>query len=110
MSRNPVSYPTLVKSPASDADEPAAVPEEEPADESDLLRDVAARLMIYVHPAATKTLKRYALEQSGHRATVRVHDLVIESLEAFFEKNGLPGPVRAKEPTPKAASKKRRNG
>ena len=73
--------------------------------ESDLLRDVAARLMIYVHPAAAKTLKRYALEQSGHRATVRVHDLVIESLEAFFEKNGLPGPVRAKEPTPKAASK-----
>jgi hypothetical protein len=89
--------------------EPEVDAEAEVADESDLLRDVAARLMIYVHPAAAKTLKRYALEQSAHKATVRVHDLVIEALEIFFEKNGLPGPVRAKEPPAKPAPKKRRS-
>jgi hypothetical protein len=105
-----VSYPTLVKSPASAEAGPEAVPEVEEVDESDLLRDVAARLMIYVHPGAAKTLKRYALEQSGHKATVKVHDLVLTALEEYFERNGLPGPVRAKEPPAKPAPKRRRTG
>ena len=71
--------------------------------DGDLLRDVAARLMLYIHPSAAKTLQRYAVEQSGHRAKVKVHDLVIEALEEWFQQHGLPGPVRAKakEPGPR---------
>jgi hypothetical protein len=70
--------------------------------DGDLLRDVAARLMLYIHPSAAKTLQRYAVEQSGHRAKVKVHDLAIEALEEWFQRHGLPGPVRAKEPAPRS--------
>jgi hypothetical protein len=55
--------------------------------------------MLYIHPSAAKTLQRYAVEQSGHRAKVKVHDLAIEALEEWFQRHGLPGPVRAKEPS-----------
>jgi hypothetical protein len=74
----------------------------ESAEDGDLLRDVAARLMLYIHPSAAKTLQRYAVEQSGHRAKVKVHDLAIEALEEWFQRHGLPGPVRAKEPVPRS--------
>ena len=91
MARAPVSYPTLVQ------------PEPERHEEGqggDLLRDVAARTTLYMHPAAAKTLARYAVEQSGHRSKVKPHDLIISALEDWFQKHGLPGPVRALEPKP----------
>ena len=50
--------------------------------------------------AAAKTLARYAVEQSSHRSKVKPHDLIISALEDWFQKHGLPGPVRALEPKP----------
>jgi hypothetical protein len=97
MGQAPAKYPSLVDAKKP---EPVREPEQEQPDEgdSDLLRDVAARLMVYIHPAAAKTLKRYAVEQSGHKAYIKVHDIVIEALSEWMERRGLPGPVRAKEP------------
>jgi hypothetical protein len=62
----------------------------------ELLKDIAQQYVIYLHPAAHKTIARYALEQSSFRSKVRPHDLIIQAIEEFFERNGLPGPVRAK--------------
>lgn len=77
--------------------QPKARPEtQRPESSSELLRDVAQQYVVYLHPAAHKTIARYALEQSGHRNKVRPHDIIINALEDFFEKHGLPGPVRAK--------------
>src|SRR4051812_9587831 len=97
MARAPVSYPILVQPAPAEPERRKPEPPES-AEDADLLRDVAARLMLYIHPNAAKTLQRYAVEQSGHRAKVKVHDLVIEALEEWFQQHGLPGPVRAKEP------------
>jgi hypothetical protein len=46
--------------------------------------------MLYLHPAAAKALKRYALEQN-----VKVHDLLIEAVENWFQTHGLKEQVRA---------------
>jgi hypothetical protein len=54
------------------------------------LKEAAAQTVIYLHPAAAKALKRYALEQDK-----KPHDLLIEALEAWFKSHGLQGPVRA---------------
>jgi len=58
--------------------------------EARTLKDAAVQTVIYLHPAAAKALKRYALDQD-----VKVHDLLIEALEAWFQGHGLKGPVRA---------------
>jgi hypothetical protein len=58
--------------------------------EARTLKDAAAQTVIYLHPAAAKALKRYALDKD-----VKVHDLMIEALEAWFQAHGLKGPVRA---------------
>ena len=97
MARAPASYPTLVQ-PEPERHERAEFVEE--GQGGDLLRDVAARTTLYMHPAAAKTLARYAVEQSGHRSKVKPHDLIISALEDWFQKHGLPGPVRALEPKP----------
>ena len=97
----PVSYDDLILGSQEAGVEPSAklepVPEmrqREPT--SELLRDIAQQYVIYLHPAAHKTIARYALEQSGHRNKVRPHDIIINAIEDFFEKHGLQGPVRAK--------------
>jgi hypothetical protein len=59
-------------------------------DEPRTLKDAAVQTVIYLHPAAAKALKRYALDQD-----VKVHDLLIEALEGWFKSHGLQGPVRA---------------
>jgi hypothetical protein len=58
--------------------------------EARTLKDAAVQTVIYLHPAAAKTLKRYAVDQD-----VKVHDLLIEALEAWFKAHGLRGPIRA---------------
>jgi hypothetical protein len=93
----PVSYDNLILGSQEANAEPSAKPEmgrQEPA--SELLRDIAQQYVVYLHPAAHKTIARYALEQSGHRNKVRPHDIIISAIEDFFEKHGLQGPVRAK--------------
>lgn len=54
------------------------------------LKEASAHVMLYLHPAAAKTLKRYALEQD-----VKVHDLLIDAVENWFRAHGLKEPVRA---------------
>lgn len=58
------------------------------------LRQVAKTHLLYLHPAASKQLQRYAVDQSGH-AEVKVHDLLIEAVQDWFDKHGLRGPIRA---------------
>ena len=102
----PVSYDNLILGSQEAGTEPPA--KLEPAPEtgrqeptSELLRDIAQQYVVYLHPAAHKTIARYALEQSGHRNKVRPHDIIISAIEDFFEKHGLQGPVRAKPATRK---------
>lgn len=54
------------------------------------LKESSAHLMLYLHPAAAKALKRYALDQN-----VKVHDLLIEAVEDWFRVHGLQEQVRA---------------
>jgi hypothetical protein len=54
------------------------------------LKDASAHLMLYLHPAAAKALKRYAVDQN-----VKVHDLLIEAVENWFRAHGLKEQVRA---------------
>jgi hypothetical protein len=76
--------------------EPPAPPATRPArstakpSEGRTLKEAAVQTVIYLHPAASKALKRYALEQDK-----KPHDLLIEALEAWFKSHGLQGPVRA---------------
>lgn len=53
------------------------------------LKEASTHLMLYLHPAAAKALKRYALDQN-----VRVHDLLIEAVENWFQTHGLKEQVR----------------
>ena len=54
------------------------------------LKEASAHLMLYLHPAAAKALKRYAVDQN-----VKVHDLLIEAVENWFRGHGLKEQVRA---------------
>jgi hypothetical protein len=98
----PVSYDALTigrKGAEPEAEAPpvsvdVSPPQAPPAGE--LLKDIAQQYVIYLHPAAHKTIARYALEQSSFKAKVRPHDIIMTAIEEYFERNGLPGPVRAK--------------
>lgn len=58
------------------------------------LKDVAKTHLLYLHPNASKTLQRYAVDHSGANE-VKVHDLLIEAVQDWFDKHGLRGPIRA---------------
>lgn len=58
------------------------------------MRDDAAPVTLYLHPQARKALKRYAMEND-----TKVHDLMLDAMEAWFEAHGLGGPVRV-QPNP----------
>jgi hypothetical protein len=92
MSKKPgPSYASVTIAPKS---RPAAVATLSPAPAETvparkLMRDDAAPVTLYLHPQARKALKRYAMEND-----VKVHDLMLEAMEAWFESHGLSGPVR----------------
>ena len=54
------------------------------------LKEASAHIMTYIHPAAAKALKRYAVENN-----CKVHDLCVEALENWFRSHGLKEQVRA---------------
>lgn len=58
------------------------------------LKQVAKTHLLYLHPAASKQLQRYAVDQSGD-TEIKVHDLLIEAIQDWFDKHGLRGPIRA---------------
>ena len=93
MSKKPApSYDSLMlppriaeeATPAQQLPQPIAA-----APQKKLMRDDAAPVTLYLHPQARKALKRYAMEND-----VKVHDLLLEAMEAWFENHGLKGPVR----------------
>jgi hypothetical protein len=55
------------------------------------LKEASAPVMLYLHPAAAKALKRYALDQN-----TKVHSLLLDAVEAWFKAHGLREPVRVR--------------
>jgi hypothetical protein len=96
---------TVANKPRPIEPEPEELPP--PARDSELLKDVAQSILLYVHPDAHRQLLEESLRRSSFRNRVRVHDLILEALEMYFEAKALPGPVRAKE-RPKARQGARR--
>jgi hypothetical protein len=95
----PVSYAAVELEPVTPALQPAIqspppVPQEPtkrgrtPAGRT--LKEASTPVMLYLHPAGAKALKRYALDQN-----TKVHSLLIEAVEAWFKSHGLREPVKA---------------
>jgi hypothetical protein len=53
------------------------------------LKEASAPVMLYLHPAGAKALKRYALDQN-----TKVHSLLLDAVETWFRSHGLREPVR----------------
>jgi hypothetical protein len=65
------------------------------------LEDKADPSVVYLHPAGKKSLRLYAVERG-----VKVHDLLLEAIEAWAAEKGLAGPWRV----PSAAPPRRQRG
>ncbi len=65
------------------------------------MEDKADPSVLYLHPAGKKALRLYAVERN-----VKVHDLLLEAVEAWAAERGLPGPWRV----PSAGPPRRRRG
>lgn len=94
MARKPPSYAAVELDPIA----PASPPIERAAGETPkrgrppagrTLKEAAAPVMLYLHPSGLKALKRYALDQN-----TKVHTLLLEAVEAWFQSHGLREPVR----------------
>jgi hypothetical protein len=92
MAKKPDYGNLTLEPPETDAPAPAAVTgaRNEKSVRGRTLKEASTQTVMYLHPAAAKALKRYALEQDR-----KPHDLMIEALEAWFKSHGLQGPVRA---------------
>jgi len=76
---------------------PARIRPQEPPQTETRLRERAQAYMVYVDPEAAKTIAQYALTKSSFRNKVKAHDIWLQAMEEFFERNGLKGPVRVRE-------------
>ena len=65
------------------------------------LEDAADPSVLYLHPAGKKALRLYAVERG-----CKVHDLLLEAVEAWASQHGLAGPWRV----PSAAPPRRQRG
>lgn len=65
------------------------------------LEDAADPSVLYLHPIGKKALRLYAVEKG-----VKVHDLLLEAVEAWAAEKGLTGPWRV----PSAGPPRRRRG
>jgi hypothetical protein len=65
------------------------------------LEDAADPSVLYLHPTGKKALRLYAVEKG-----VKVHDLLLEAVEAWAAEKGLAGPWRV----PSAGPPRRRRG
>lgn len=65
------------------------------------LEDAADPSVLYLHPTGKKALRLYAVEKG-----VKVHDLLLEAVEAWAAEKGLSGPWRV----PSAGPPRRRRG
>ena len=53
------------------------------------MEDKADPSVLYLHPTGKKALRLYAVERN-----MKVHDLLLEAVEAWATEKGLPGPWR----------------
>ena len=104
----PISYRNLdisgrdlreeVQQPEAPVVAPRTPPLPEPeAPQAARLRERAQAYMVYVNPEAAKTIAEFALARSSFRHKVKAHDVWLQAMEEFFERNGLRGPVRVPE-------------
>jgi hypothetical protein len=97
----PVSYAAVELEPVASPQVVAPLPSPDPPEESttpirrgrppvsQTLKEASAPVMLYLHPAGAKALKRYALDQN-----TKVHSLLLDAVEAWFKAHGLREPVR----------------
>jgi hypothetical protein len=99
----PVSYAAslAVEAPAAGpAPEPAGQPQG-PVRGRRPLENAADPSVLYLHPTGKKSLRLYAVERG-----VKVHDLLLEAVEAWAADKGLAGPWRV----PSAGPPRRHRG
>jgi hypothetical protein len=94
MSKRPSAPVSYAASLAVEA--PAALPAPEPAGQPQgqvrgrrPLENAADPSVLYLHPTGKKSLRLYAVERG-----VKVHDLLLEAVEAWAADKGLAGPWR----------------
>lgn len=90
----PVAAPAAQTAPPTSPDQPdkSAIPIRRgrpPVNRT--LKEASAPVMLYLHPAGAKALKRYALDQN-----TKVHSLLLDAVEAWFKAHGLREPVRVR--------------
>ena len=86
----PPSYPNLA--PVETTVE-KSVTTKRPAPTGKTLKETAAQTVLYLDPAASLALKRYALDQG-----VKVHDLLIEAVQEWIDRKGIRAHARVKPP------------
>jgi hypothetical protein len=100
MAKNVYENLTLVRpaavSPPGAMAEPASTPQAPTIPDEGLLTEVSHQTVVYYSPEAYKAISRYALEQSGHRNKMKLHDLWILAMQEFCDRKGLNVTVRAK--------------
>ncbi|MFL5283102.1 MAG: hypothetical protein ACJ8AW_19440 [Rhodopila sp.] len=100
--RTPISYENLNISGGGEEPEPEAElgpPARQLAppprnSEAHLVKARSQQVMLYMSPEAHKALARFALEKSTFRNKVKPHDLLIEAVQEWFDRNGLREQVR----------------
>jgi hypothetical protein len=95
----PVSYAASLAVAPAVANPPAA--SAAPGRSRRPLEDAADPSVLYLHPAGKKNLRLYAVERG-----VKVHDLLLEAVEAWAAGKGLTGPWRV----PSAGPPRRHRG
>ncbi|MFC0389648.1 hypothetical protein [Muricoccus vinaceus] len=97
----PQPAPAAPASPLAAARTPVAEPEVVQGRGRRPLEDAADPSVLYLHPTGKKALRLYAVEKG-----VKVHDLLLEAVEAWAAEKGLVGPWRV----PSAGPPRRRRG
>jgi hypothetical protein len=80
--------PTADTEPSEDASRPKRRPILEKSDPT----------IVYLDPRGKHQLRHYAVSQG---LKVRVHDLLLEAIEEWAERRGLPGPFRSPSSKPR---------
>jgi hypothetical protein len=88
--------PAATSRPVATSDPTLASPQGPTTSEEGLLTEVSHQTVVYYSPEAYKAISRYALEQSGHRNKMKLHDLWILAMQEFCDRKGLNVTVRAK--------------
>jgi hypothetical protein len=104
----PVSYGAELEIPGSATPPPALPPPAEavatppvPQSTRRPILDKSDPTIVYLDPRGKHQLRQYAVSQG---LKVRVHDLLLEAIEEWGERRGLPGPFRSPNSKPRRAT------